>query len=235
MIQLTSIASYDKLVRSGKVKGLRLAVVSVIAGAPGPMTSGEVIKEVQTTRPKTQMNSLSPRFAELEEMGVLEPAGERTCRVTGKLAIIWRFVCGPITIRPPREKQGRYEAMRREIMRLQKIIEEKDLEIQELKKRMSKWGRPSKTKQLEKMIKNRLLEFPVLSGIENPQEITCKSIKSEPPSPHEDIAGQRKVDGLGGDEREAGDGNPCLKSGGLGDGNTSGCSDGVCSGGEAGL
>ncbi len=53
----------------------------------GPLTQREVTDQVSSKFAAER--SYTPRFAELEKMGVIESVGERTCSITGRHVLIW--------------------------------------------------------------------------------------------------------------------------------------------------
>ena len=84
MTRATSIDTYNKIKKEGLLSRLRFDVYACLY-LNGPMTQGECWRAMNgTPRP-----SVTPRFAELDERGVIECIGERECRVTGRMALLW--------------------------------------------------------------------------------------------------------------------------------------------------
>ena len=140
-MRATSVIAYTALVASGKVKGLKLTVYRIIAESDYPPTAGEVIRYYQEGCHgfgKTLMNSLSPRFAELERMGVIRPAGERPCQVTGQMAIVWEITGQPAQALS-RKPGGKLALLREELEQCRKECAAKDLRIKELEAQTESW------------------------------------------------------------------------------------------------
>ena len=82
----TSLQAYTAIKEGGLLSQLRFEVYEKIV-EHGPMTANEMwgfyFKESR------QAHSISPRFSELESMGVLYQLMERKCRYTGNNAIVW--------------------------------------------------------------------------------------------------------------------------------------------------
>ena len=96
----TSIDVYKRIVADGLLRGLRLEIYGVLFDR-GAMTAGELWAEnLRTNKPNLQRSSVSARMSELEEMGAVENAGERECRLTSNRAIAWR-----VTTRLPMRRQ----------------------------------------------------------------------------------------------------------------------------------
>lgn len=145
----TSAKAYNIAVKSGKVHGLQLAVLELVCDCNEPPTAGEIIRDYKLRSPKTQMNSLSPRFAELERRGLIQPAGERCCSVTGQKAITWE----PTGFEPSkceRKTVGELAQLRYDIEQLRYECAIKAIEIQSLKLRLEKWGRPPNVDRVDR-------------------------------------------------------------------------------------
>ena len=50
------------------------------------------------------INTITPRTFELREIGLVEEAGKRKCRVSGRTAIAWRAVPMPSAMKPVESK-----------------------------------------------------------------------------------------------------------------------------------
>ncbi len=85
-MRTTSIQAYEQVKASGLVTGLRLKVYSALHEC-GPLTAHEVaqLPDLRTH----QLDSVRPRFAELEDLGVIASVGERECTVTHMKALVW--------------------------------------------------------------------------------------------------------------------------------------------------
>ncbi len=84
MSRETSIAAYAMMIESGALGRLHGEVTKTIA-YNGPMTQMECTVAMGA---KIQ-HSISPRFAELERLGVIHKVGTKICSVTGNLATLW--------------------------------------------------------------------------------------------------------------------------------------------------
>lgn len=98
MIRATSIAAYEHIRDRGLLSRERFRVYAALY-RQGESTSGETFdairREAQATGDLSQQRSpLSQsraRFTELREIGVIEEAGERECRISGRRCIVWRI------------------------------------------------------------------------------------------------------------------------------------------------
>lgn len=81
----TSLQAYKQIVASGLINGIRLQVFDAIY-KHGPITMNEIfIEHLPTISQHTQ----TPRYAELEEMGVIAAVGKRVDRHTNVECITW--------------------------------------------------------------------------------------------------------------------------------------------------
>lgn len=83
-IRKTSIEAYRQIKEEGLLSRMRFLVYEIIY-EHGPLT----IAEASTFVPKIDSRSISPRFAELLNIGVIETIGEKTCNVTGRNSTLW--------------------------------------------------------------------------------------------------------------------------------------------------
>jgi hypothetical protein len=81
----TSIESYNKIREGGLLGNLQFAVYEALY-LYGPLTEGEVWARHlgHSERP-----NVTPRFAELERLGVLRVVDKRPCGLTGRLCMVW--------------------------------------------------------------------------------------------------------------------------------------------------
>jgi len=87
MIQQTSIDAYEKLKESKVLGKLQLEVAEILIKS-GPLTQGEVV--IRSSR-RNRGSSITPRFAELEDAGVIEHCGSRECTVTKNDCLVWKY------------------------------------------------------------------------------------------------------------------------------------------------
>lgn len=83
----TSLEVYRKIREGGLLSERRLQVYEVLFHH-GPITAGEVW--YFHLQDRAQIDSVRPRMAELEELGVIESCGERKCSYTGNVCLMWR-------------------------------------------------------------------------------------------------------------------------------------------------
>ena len=81
----TSIGTYHELRREGALGPMQRAVLAAIREHPG-----HTDRELAALAGQTDPNAIRPRRTELYHAGLVEPAGKRRCRVTGRGAQTWR-------------------------------------------------------------------------------------------------------------------------------------------------
>lgn len=84
MSRQTSIETYNIIKANGLLSERRWEVYSFLF-ENGPLTQTELTNRF----PKGMENSLRPRFAELEKMGVIKVVDVRQCKVTGRSVYEW--------------------------------------------------------------------------------------------------------------------------------------------------
>ncbi len=85
MIAQTSRQSYHDLKSDGELGRRQQEALSLVRLHPGK-TAMELAKIAGWADP----NRVRPRLVELAQAGHIEPAGNRTCAVTGKMCMTWR-------------------------------------------------------------------------------------------------------------------------------------------------
>lgn len=88
MTRKTSIDTYRQIEADGLLSKRRWEVYQCLYKL-GPMTQGETAKRIELVVVNIDRPSITPRFAELEAMGVIETVGERACNVTGRNVLVW--------------------------------------------------------------------------------------------------------------------------------------------------
>jgi hypothetical protein len=83
----TSIDVYNRIKNEGLLSKRRWQVYATLYNNES-LTQNEVWKELNRFS-AIAMHSISPRFAELKDRGVIVEAGERVCTVSGEKCIIW--------------------------------------------------------------------------------------------------------------------------------------------------
>lgn len=81
----TSIEAYKMIKENGLLKRLRFEIYEALF-QNGPATANEIWSKYF---PERLQHSITPRFSELLNMGVIKIAGERPCEYTGNKSIIW--------------------------------------------------------------------------------------------------------------------------------------------------
>lgn len=81
----TSIETYHQIREEGLLSKIRFQVYDVLY-QHGPLTQNEVARRI----PGAVQHSVSPRFAELESLGVVSASDERMCAVSGRNVLTWR-------------------------------------------------------------------------------------------------------------------------------------------------
>lgn len=85
MIRETSIEAYNEIKENGLLTKLRFQVYDWLF-RNGASTQSEICNY---GFPNTRMDSIKPRIAELNRLGVVSSVGERKCKVTGRNVMIW--------------------------------------------------------------------------------------------------------------------------------------------------
>jgi hypothetical protein len=116
MTRETSIEVYHQIVAEGLVGKLHSEILGVLANSEEPLTQ----KETMSRTTIKQISVVSPRFTELEDMGVIESVGTRPCRVTGRIVTTYRMT-GNLPI-----KKEKKESPRQTIKRLEAELKEMD-------------------------------------------------------------------------------------------------------------
>jgi len=89
----TSVRSFYKAVDNGKIETLRQRSWAALL-ITGPATINETQRQVNSdhTKRHARISAISPRFAELRDLGIIREVGQRPCMVTGELCIVWEAV-----------------------------------------------------------------------------------------------------------------------------------------------
>lgn len=83
----TSIDCYNQIRAEGLLSKRRLEVYEYLFNH-GPMTMGELFSKIPQSKNVSQA-SITPRFAELRDFGVIYEKCVRECKVTGRTVIEW--------------------------------------------------------------------------------------------------------------------------------------------------
>ena len=102
----TSKAVYHSIVASGLLGEMQQAVFDCLYRY-GPMTGSEIDEKLTGSR-----GHYHKRLSELKKMDVVEEVGKRTCKVTGRVALVWGC-SGRIARKysPSRSRAERYRKM----------------------------------------------------------------------------------------------------------------------------
>jgi hypothetical protein len=86
----TSIAAFYNSLHDGLITKRKQQVYTCLQEI-GPATMNETIDVVQRRYP-AKGQSLRPRFSELRDDGLIREVGERACRITGVVCVLWECV-----------------------------------------------------------------------------------------------------------------------------------------------
>jgi hypothetical protein len=84
----TSVEAYQQVRASGYISKVQKEVYDCLY-QNGPLTAQEVWKLLRGDAGDNRINGITPRFSELERLGVVSPVGERNCTVTNRNCVIW--------------------------------------------------------------------------------------------------------------------------------------------------
>ena len=87
----TSVLSFYNAVNTGTVKTLQQQVYCALV-ALGASNMMGVNRYFQRQGIVGDSHSITPRFAELRDMGFIREVGERPCPITGQLSIMWEAI-----------------------------------------------------------------------------------------------------------------------------------------------
>ena len=119
MIRETSKEAYHKM--SSLLSKRRFQVYECLY-LFGPMTQMETFVKLQ----HVSQHSVTPRFAELRDMGVIREVGERECTVTGINVILWDVTSNlPGPLHKPKSKRELKKELKSAITSLGLEIDEK--------------------------------------------------------------------------------------------------------------
>lgn len=94
MVRHTSLEAYEEIKQNGLLGERQFQVYETLAKswleAGKALSQAECWKLIEATV-ETDRPSITPRFAELEKKGLVEPCGERECAVTGKNVLVWKI------------------------------------------------------------------------------------------------------------------------------------------------
>ena len=79
-MQSTSLAAYEEVCET-----LGARQTAVLAALDIPMTNTELAKKMGYA-----INRITPRIFELRELGLVRRETKRPCKITGRMAIVWR-------------------------------------------------------------------------------------------------------------------------------------------------
>lgn len=89
MTRQTSIEAFHQIRESGLLSRERFRVFATVF-AMGECTSGEAFEAIEKRKErKSPLSQSRARFTELRDLGVIEEAGVRPCKVTGRNCIVW--------------------------------------------------------------------------------------------------------------------------------------------------
>lgn len=92
----TSRTAYQQLLKTGQIRGQQgKALANIVAF--GPCTSGELFFEMGIKN----VNAWRARITELQSRGLIAETGQRKCKITGRLALVWEYT-GRLAPLPPK-------------------------------------------------------------------------------------------------------------------------------------
>lgn len=84
----TSAEAFEQVKASGYISKVQKEVYDCLY-QNGPLTAQEVWKLLRGDAGDNRINGITPRFSELERLGVVNPVGERNCTVTNRNCVVW--------------------------------------------------------------------------------------------------------------------------------------------------
>lgn len=106
MTRQTSIDCYNEIKVNGLLSKRKMEVYDCLF-KHGPMTMGEVYSKLSESSEVNQA-SVTPRFAELRNVGAIYEKNTRSCTITGKMGIEWDLTDNlPQKIQKPTTKKHR--------------------------------------------------------------------------------------------------------------------------------
>lgn len=82
----TSRTAYDQLRSTGQLKGQQERVLGSLVRY-GASTSGELFHKMEIEN----VNAWRARITELQARGLIVETGQRKCKITGRLALVWEY------------------------------------------------------------------------------------------------------------------------------------------------
>jgi hypothetical protein len=118
MTRQTSIDTYHAIESEGLLSKRRWEVYQALYHV-GPATAGEVAQSSGSVRNFSVGDNTHARIGELVERGVVREVGERECRVSGRMCIVWD-VTEHLPVEPPK-KEVKSKKDKRAVMILTQI------------------------------------------------------------------------------------------------------------------
>lgn len=87
----TSATAFYNAVNSGMFKSLQQRIHHLLS-ENGASTQMETHRQFQQAGLVGDSHSITPRFAELRDLGLIREKGERACRITGQVSIVWEAI-----------------------------------------------------------------------------------------------------------------------------------------------
>lgn len=130
MRRATSSEAYIKNMKSGLIKGLRRKIYMALNEFPDS-TGNEIanLREFSTY----QIDSVRPRFAEMEAAGLIRVTGERECSISKSKAVTWDITDHVYTKEDVKRKRTEQKDLQKEVKQLEKENADLMKENQELK------------------------------------------------------------------------------------------------------
>ena len=126
MTRETSILAFEQAKASGLVGRRHLQLLHIVA-VHGPMTANEafnVLKDQMGSDFRFDSNTRA-RFTEMRDLGVIEEAPARECKITGRECIVWKLTGrAPVKVQRKTARQ-RIAELEDQIVLLRREIEQR--------------------------------------------------------------------------------------------------------------
>ena len=141
-MRTTSLDAFKAITADGTLKALIRRAYSTLY-ACGPMTGRELDDH-------NACPDLHKELATMRRLGIVKECEPRACRISGHTALTWD-VTGelPGPKQPP--KLSELKRLRRECAEKTARIVALEMENANLRQRLAAWGRPTKTRQIERL------------------------------------------------------------------------------------
>lgn len=137
-MRTTSMDAFKAITENGALKALIRRAYTILF-RDGPITGREL--DVEGKSP-----DLHKELAAMRRLGIVKECEPRACQITGHTALTWD-VTGKLPGPKPPKQPSELKRLRRECAEMTARIVALEMENQHLRKRLEKWGRPTKEQQ----------------------------------------------------------------------------------------